>query len=677
MTWRSVILGLLGATLISGLCYFNDWVLHQTFLVGNAMPPSIYGTLIIVTCLVNPLLQKWRLRGSELAVIMAITLAAASIPGGGLVRSMVPALLIPHHVQKTNPGWRAADIVGQIPKHMMADPSVDEETVIHGFVQGLGKGADHISPARVPWRGWTRTLAYWGTLVIALWTALLGIGLVIHRQWVSHEHLPYPIARFTMALFPDRKSNVPSIFQNKLFWLGAALILALHLNNFAHAWFPDVVIPVTRRLDFRAFTRTFPMLRSGGGGEMFNPFIYNIVIAIVYFIPSDASFSLGIGPYVWCVLAGILAKYGFKLDAPIEGTGYFALNPRAFILFGSHMAILATILYTGRNYYLQVAKRAFFLKSSQEIESDAVHGLRLFVVCSIILFCLLWASGIDPVIAIPYLFITYTIFIVLTRINAETGQIYLKAYYWPCAILWGFLGAQTLGPRQFLILMLISTVLVIDPREAILPFFANSLKVLDATKVKLGRMTFWCALAIVLALCISLPATLWIKYDIGNATNDHWATVVAPPVAFNNALLLQRKMTSQGLPIQETGSVISRLKYLAPNKTCVGMAVIGFALVVVTSAARLRFPGFPLHPLIFVTWAATPLRTMGFSYLIGWAIKATITKYGGSKAYNSFKPFMLGVIAGEIFGALIPSIIGLIYFIITRQMPKSFNVIPG
>jgi hypothetical protein len=68
---------------------------------------------------------------------------------------------------------------------------------------------------------------------------------------------------------------------------------------------------------------------------------------------------------------------------------------------------------------------------------------------------------------------------------------------------------------------------------------------------------------------------------------------------------------------------------------------------------------------------------MGVSYLIGWGVKKIITQYGGSQAYNRLKPLMIGLIAGEVLGALFPTLFGVVYYFITNDQPKMFNVIPG
>lgn len=679
MTWRSVILGFLSAAVVCGFCFFNDWVLRQTYLVGNNMPAAIYGTLILTAIVINPLFRRWRLSAKELAVIMALTVAGASIPGGGLVRTLIPALVTPFHIEKTSPGWKERKILSEVPPHMLVDhgEDCDDDLIVNGYIQGLGKGTSHVKINEIPWKAWRTPLLYWCGVAMTLWIALAGLMLAMHRQWSLHERLPYPVARFTNALFPAEGKYVPNICKEKLFWLATIIVLAIHLNNFAYVWFPNHVIQIATDIDLRPFNKVFTLLQKGGGGGLLRPHIYLIIIGMVYFVPSDIVFSLGIGPFLWCLLVGFAAEYGIRLASPIEGSSYFALNPQSFFLFGANIGVFAVMLYTGRHYYATICKSALFFSKPASEDKNATWGFRVFIVFGLAFYLLLIAAGIDPVIAIPY-FIFMTIgFIVLARVIAETGQIYLKSYFWPCSVLWGIAGVQAVGSHQLLLMMIMTTVLFIDPRESLTPFLANTFKVLEDAKVKQGRPAILWVAALVIGLLIAIPVTLYIKYDMGSSTGDPWSTIMVPKGPYDNVVAMQRKLASQGLPARETGNFLKRICDLSPQPLCTAMAVLGIILVLLFTAARLRFTWWHLHPLLFVTWSATPLRLMGFSYLIGWGIKFLITRFGGSRAYNMLKPLMIGLIAGEVLGALFPTLFGLLYYLITGQQPKAFNVIPG
>ena len=211
-----------------------------------------------------------------------------------------------------------------------------------------------------------------------------------------------------------------------------------------------------------------------------------------------------------------------------------------------------------------------------------------------------------------------------------------------------------------------------------MPFMVNALQILELRNVRIGRPAIACVVAILLGLAIALPVTLYIKYDMGSSTGDSWATVHVPKNPFDNAVMIRQKLEAQGLDAGEApGAFLGRLGDTDPTGICVLAMVAGLILVLSFSAARLRFPWWPFHPLMFVTWASTPLRWMGPSYLLGWVIKTLIVRYGGSRAYDRLKPLMMGLIAGEVLGALFPTLVGAIYFFLTNQQPRTLNVLPG
>jgi len=116
MTSRAVILGLFGATLLCTVSFFNDMVMRGTFLVGNFLPITVFGGLLLYLLLLNPVLARVRrgaaLSAGELSVIMALVLFACCIPGRGLMHQFTNLLMLPHHYLKTTPGWQGqpADI---------------------------------------------------------------------------------------------------------------------------------------------------------------------------------------------------------------------------------------------------------------------------------------------------------------------------------------------------------------------------------------------------------------------------------------------------------------------------------------------------------------------------------------------------------------------------------------
>ena len=74
--------------------------------------------------------------------------------------------------------------------------------------------------------------------------------------------------------------------------------------------------------------------------------------------------------------------------------------------------------------------------------------------------------------------------------------------------------------------------------------------------------------------------------------------------------------------------------------------------------------------------ATYPAMILGPSFLLGWAIKTVILRLGGQRVYDSAKPVMIGMIAGELLGAAVFMIIGGIYYGVTSLPPETYSVFP-
>jgi len=678
MTLRSVILGLLGAVTVCAYTYFNDFILSQTMFIGNNMPVSVYGMLILFVILVNARLRRWALTGKELAVIMALVLSACCIPGSGLLRTFTVSLVMPHHFVQTQPGWSKYEILDTVPERMLVDVSGDDTDVVAGFVQGMGVGQQHIAFGDVPWHAWGTTLLFWIPIILCLWFAMVGLSLVFHRQWSQHEHLPYPIAMFTNAMLPEEGKSVPALFRNRLFWIGLGVVGFIHLNNYLCQWVPDW-IPVRTSFEFWPLRTIFPIINEGGGWWFFRPTIYFTVIAIAYFIPSDISVAFSLGPLLWAILSGVLARYGINPNAVVEGSSWYTgMKPATFALFGATLGVFFSLLYTGRHYYVATFKRCFGLPGAKGTDPAGVWGARVFLAMIVLFMAQLVSTGLDWQLTLLYTGTLVVFFTVVSRVVAETGLFHIQLNVFPCVIIWGFLGNQAVGPTTLLLMQIISMVLVIDPRESLMPFMVNSLKLLEYRKEGVGRVCGASMIAIVIGLAVALPLTMYFQYDRGSALPDRWAYDHVPKMPFDNAVAMKQKLIAQDV-IESSESVTGweRFTTMAPNGPCTFAFVAGLALVAICSTGRLRFPWWPIHPLMFVLWSTNHVKHFAWPFFIGWVVKLCVLKYGGTQSYNRTKPLMIGLIAGEVLGAVIPSIVGAIYYCVTGEIPPSFRILPG
>ena len=673
MTWRAVLAGLLAGAFICAFCYFNDAVMHQTMFVGSIMPLSVYGGLILFVLLINPFLRRWAFSAGELTVALAVTLVMCGIPGAGLLRSGTAALMLPWHWERSNPGWRAEGIVETAPRQMLASPG-NQEDALNGFVRGLGNGRGLPSLRAVPWRDWARTLSFWLPLALLLWIGLIGLALVVHRQWSEHEHLRYPLAAFSNALLPEPGQRWATVFGDRLFWIAAGIVFLIHFNNYLAVWFPDFLVTFPTKIDMTSLLALSPTYAAGGGYSLLLPTLYFTVLGFAYFLASDVSLAMGIGPYVNPFLIGALTSYGLS----IQWSGVNTPNVQNFMNFGAYLGLLLAIIYTGRHYYSQVFRRAILIPTAETHASEAVWGARVFLICAGLFIVNLICVGLDWPLAILYTGLIFMLFLVVGRLVAETGAFLVQAYWYPCVTIWGIFGARALGVKSVLIMLLLSSVLVIDPREAMMPFLVNAFKMLDLRRQKLGRTATWCAVALVVGLGVGVPATLAFQYDRGVDRSDAFAMSVASQRPFDKAIEVRQRLTAQGsLDAAEATKGWKRFAQISPKVPCLIGFAGGFVMVLAFAAIRLRWAKWPLHPVLFLVWNTWAGRDMAASFLAGWAVKVAVTHYGGAWWYQRLKPLMFGLIAGELLGGLLPMAVGFVYWLKTGLPPKVFNILPN
>lgn len=569
---------------------------------------------------------------------------------------------------------RRQGILEHVPARLLADPTVDHGKALEGFVAGLGVGDRPISVREVPWRAWTSALRVWLPLMFSVYVALIGLSLVLHRQWSVHEHLPYPLAEFSCALLPEKGAAQGSVFRDRIFWLGAGIVLAIHLNNYAAKWWPDHLIPIRLFFDLLPIARLFPAFQASTPYGVFTIWIFFTVIGFSYFLAGDVSLSFGLAPVVYSVVVGILAAHGVTMG----GGQYLSLQTESFAHAGAFVGMFLVLAYTGRHYYLKVLRGSLRVRGASAVERYAVWGARAFLAGSVLFVLQLAALGVEWPFAALYALGVVMLFTVISRLLAEAGVFFLFAYFYPCVLMWGFLGGKVLGPDQLLRLGLVSTVLLLDPRDALMPFVVTGLKIVDRMGERVGRTAAWGTVALGLGLAVAIPTTLYLQYRHGAAqAGDEWVCGRVPSFAIDANVKLRQTLQAQGVLEEVVGRTgLARFADMNPYVPGLVAFSITLGLVLLFSACRLRFARWPFHPLMFCVLGTWATRHLAGSFLIGWLIKSAVLKYGGGGLYQRLKPFMIGLIAGEALGAVVPLVVGGLYHLATGEPPVGYRVLP-
>ena len=202
---RSIALGLLGVTFICGLTAYNDYVVANTFLVGNFLPIGLLLFFLAFVFAINGPLHKFlpRLAFSrgELGVALCMSLVSCALPSSGMMRYLPAELIAPWYHAGTNSDYARVMQEAGLPDWLY--PSFEREgaarsndPVVKYYWDRMPLEDTSLGArlAAVPWAAWARPTAAWGLLAAMVVGGILCLSVVFRRQWVENERLPYPLA---------------------------------------------------------------------------------------------------------------------------------------------------------------------------------------------------------------------------------------------------------------------------------------------------------------------------------------------------------------------------------------------------------------------------------------------------------------------------------------------------
>ena len=206
----------------------------------------------------------------------------------------------------------------------------------------------------------------------------------------------------------------------------------------------------------------------------------------------------------------------------------------------------------------------------------------------------------------------------------------------------------------------------------------------ESTKLKLKSICMVMMVVAGLAIPVSIGVRLYQQYHMGgHELNYPWADKNVPTNILNNASRDLSYLDDIGQK-QEPGTVATtsfwgRLGDLNPDGRMLGFMTLGFLGVIAFFFLRFRFPGFILHPVLFLIIGITPNARTFYSFLIGWIIRECIVRFGGGKVHTHLKPLFIGLIFAELFMGVFGMGVGLLYYVYSgfSDTAPAFKVILG
>jgi hypothetical protein len=601
---------------------YIEYVVHASRMTLSHFPMGTLMPYLTLVLLLNPLAKqlgkRYALTSTELLVALAGGLIGGAIPSVGLTGYFLGAIAAPYYFATPENQW-AEYFHPYIPSWLA--PRNTNHALDYLF-EGRPPGSD------IPWEIWYIPIASWMTLIVALLLASICLSVILRKQWVESERLPYPILRPLLDLTIRNETG----FSNR-FWIGfgiAFCIIAWNMIAYFIPGFPQ--IPNIRWGPWVHFQRYFP-----GIWTRINMF----TISFAYFANIDVLFSLWFFCVLFIIRSGVLNRYGYNASSSYTTSGEFA-----WLQLGGFVMLVFWSLWTARGHLKKVFRHAMGnetdLDDTQELMKyrTAVLGL---IISAIFATCWLWKAGMGFGVAGLYIFSSLVIFLGVSRIVADVGLVFVCTPVGAQEIVTRLIGPRNLsGPS--LTSLAFTNAFGSFGKGLFMPAVVHATKIADLVP-NAGRRRMLAAILLAFAAgaAASITYTLYLGYTHGAYNFNDFPFTRYSRSGFANALAQMKN------PGEET--------YLRPV-----LFGIGAAIMSVLTIAKYRFPWWPLHPVGFSIAGISYIHYSTFSIFIAWAIKFIILRIGGAALYRRYTPFFMGSLVGYTAGVGLSIIVDIIFF---------------
>ncbi len=668
VTWRSLLLGLVGVVFVCGLTPYNDYVVGNTYLVGNFLPIGLLLYFMLFIMAINAPLRwlspRHALGGGELSAALVMVLVSCAIPSSGLMRYLPSVLVNIWNNSAANgdyqrllrqlnlPDWIFPTMAGKDVLAKASDPVV-RDFVGRTWVEQNTWSAHWNA---VPWAAWLTPALTWGALMACIWGALLFLSVIVRRQWVENERLAFPLATVYLNLIeePEKGKLVNKLLRSRLFWMAFGAVFFIHGFNALHVYNTKLWPEIPISFNFWNLFTSPPWNFTEWGFR--SSMIYFSIVGIVFFLQSKVAFSLWFTYILLQLVKMSLGTYQAELTYAMQQDQ----------MLGGYTVFACIILWIGRHHWALVVRQMFFRARPTDPQgrylpySLAGWGL---VVCLLGIVLWLKLAGATVMGAVVLVLMLFLLYLVVARILAETGLIFIQALMSPTRpwlymlnSLPGTTSAQT-SQQSYFLSNVIGLIQVHDQRESMAGFLPQALRITDKAYdqgQRKGTPGLGLILSLILAMgvgfLVSGASMLYVEYNHASTLGKHPENPInnyPGNSALNGTVMDPSVRYLDGIGPSENHN---RWKSL----------VTGAGITSFLGIMRLRFVNWPLHPVGYLLVYSYPMQKIWFSIMIGWLAKMFIVRFGGSTLYRQSLPFFFGLIVGEAGAAAFWLIVSLL-----------------
>jgi hypothetical protein len=625
MSWRACITGLVFVAGLSLLVPYNDLVLGNTHLMGTYVPLGPFFLLVVLTLAGNLFLKllRWRpFRQAELLLVWCMMIAAATVPGGGWMRTFFPLVAgAPYYARRPDLRWEEeGHALAVAPRALVLAKDLDAESVT-GFFRGTQNA--------IPWTRWARPLLSWGILILLFYLGTLFLCSLLRRRWVDQEHLSFPLARVPIELTESGEDSelLPPLVKNRYFLAGSVVSILFGTYRLFLIQGP-AFLPLGQ-----LFQGTFLEGADFGGA-----FLFPIIVGFAFLIPTRVAFSLWFFRLFFHGEMLTASRVGFRLSgggAPFMGWQ----QAGSFIAFG------LLLLWSARRQLSEAARRAIGWRDEGIDDSDEPVSYRLavwgLIVCLAGMLGWYRYMGMGLGVGVQMLALIWIVVIIDARLVAQGGLIFTGMWWSPIDLVAGLNGSMALTGPAVVAAQMQQSVMLSGPRPLLGPHAMNAFRL--STRIKKRRRLFLPVLlaAIIVSTLVAGWASMHTFYGYGASNLSRGATYKLPRNTFQSA---ERLLLGASTPVQSSYWGLG-----------LGAGMMGLLV-----ALRGLFHWWFLHPLGFLMANTWILGALWFSFMLGWLVKVTVTRLAGGRGLRRARRFFFGVITTEVLLVALCTLFGLL-----------------
>jgi hypothetical protein len=613
---RAVALGLVLVPLNAYWITQIEYVRYSDNATTSAIFFNALAMLLILAglnALVRRAAPRWAWARSELLTVYVALVVGSCIGGHDQLQILFTTLTYVFRGATPANGW-ADDIHPLLPGHLVVtDPSVIDSLYL-GSVSFYTR-------ARV--LAWLPVVAWWtGFFMLVAWV-MLCLSAMVRRQWDA-ERLNYPIAEVPVLI----TSPTAQLFRQPQLWVAAGLAAFLQLLKVVNIMYPSVpAMPIGVQV-FRASSR--PWTAAGSIPISSYPFAYGLA----YLLPLHLAFSVWF--FFWfvrleMVIADAMGHYQWQGFPYVQQQG-----------FGAYLAFCAFMFWVARG---RIARMLRGGASSAEDQGEALP-MRVALVGALLGIAALVAfamhAGMGLLAAVCFFVLVFAVVLVTARMRAELGLPTIELYQVGAEDVMQRVAGTAAWRGKDLSVMSLFFFLTRTHRQFPMQNYVDAFRIGHSTDMKLRPIA---GLLMALTL-VSVVAAFWAYLHVTYAVGFESASFTGPaPWAFGNA------------PWAKLASWIA-----APRAPELGSSVaygLGFVMMLALTAVRVRFLGWPLHPVGYLASGSFGLFRLWLPIFITWLVKMLLLRYGGLRAYRKGLPFFIGLIIGEFTAGFLRSVVDL------------------